>query len=115
MNLSRLINVAGLAALFVSSATADLRLPMSEALKNAINKPAPQYSAMAKQMRVAGKVEIEAMVAADGSVKEARAVSGNPLLTASAVLAVQKWKFNPFTADGQPTEAIVMLSFDFKQ
>lgn len=97
-----------------SLASADLRVSASDALKAAVAKPAPEYSAIARQMKVSGHVEIEAVVAPDGSVEAASAVTGNPLLTQSAVNAVKKWKFTPFKANGEATKAVVTLAFDFK-
>ncbi len=83
-------------------------------MKAATSKPAPVYSAMAKQMKIAGHVEVEAVVGTDGNVESVKAVTGNPLLTQSAIQAVQKWKFTPFTANGETTKAVVTLAFDFK-
>jgi protein TonB len=103
-----------LSVLLTGSALAELRVPMAEALKAAVNKPIPEYSPVARQMKVAGQVEVEAVIAADGSVEAVKVISGNPLLTASAVNAVKKWKFTPFTSDGQPTKAVTTLTFDFK-
>lgn len=104
---------AGLLASAVLDA-ADLRVSASEALKSAVHKPQPVYSAVARQVKVAGRVEVEALVGEDGTVQSVKAVTGNPLLTASAVSAVEKWKFTPFTADGKPVRAICTLSFDFR-
>ncbi len=103
-----------LLAVAAGLAHADVRVSTADALKAAVNKPAPAYSPIARQMKVAGHVEVEAVVATDGSVESVKAISGNPLLTQSAVQAVQKWKFNPFTANGEATKAVVTLAFDFK-
>lgn len=97
----------------VGVAAADLRVLSSDALKAAVAKPQPEYSSIARQMKVAGRVEVEAVVDAEGKVESVKALTGNPLLTQSAITAVQKWKFTPFTADGSPTKAVVSLSFDF--
>lgn len=101
-----LVTMAGLAA-------ADMRVASGQALKAAVEKPQPEYSSIARQMKVAGRVEVEAVVNAGGRVESVRAVQGNPLLTQSAIAAVQKWTFTPFTAEGNPTRAIVNLNFDF--
>jgi TonB family protein len=105
--------VAGLLSI-MGVASADVRVNTAEALKAAVSKPQPEYSPIARQMKVAGKVEVEAVVDTEGKVASVKALNGNPLLTQSAVNAVQKWKFTPFTADGQPTKAVVTLSFDFR-
>jgi hypothetical protein len=36
------------------------------------------------------------------------------MLTQPAISAVEKWKFTPFTANGEPTKAVVTLGFDFR-
>lgn len=111
----RKISLAGILLMLASTTVqADLRVSSSEGMKAAVSRPAPAYSAIARQMQVAGRVEVEATIAADGSVESVRPVTGNPLLTQSAVQAVQKWKFTPFTANGEPTKAVMMLAFEFK-
>ena len=97
-----------------ASLMADVRVGAAEALKAATNKVQPQYPPIARQMKIAGHVEVEAVVDTDGSVVTAKSVSGNPLLTQTAVSAVEKWKFTPFTSNGAPTKAIITLGFDFR-
>lgn len=46
-------------------------------------------------MMVTGKVEIEVTIAPEGSVEDAKPISGNPLLTAPTISTLKKWKFNP--------------------
>jgi protein TonB len=103
-------------ALCAAAATlmADVRIGTADAIKAATNKVQPMYPAVARQMKIAGHVEIEAVVGPDGAVASAKAVSGNPMLTQPAISAVEKWKFTPFTANGEPTKAIVTLGFDFR-
>ena len=93
---------------------AEVRIGSVEALKAATSKVQPQYPAIARQMKIAGHVEVEAVIGADGAVASAKAISGNPMLTQPAISAVEKWKFNPFTSNGEPTKAVVTLGFDFR-
>ena len=79
-----------------------------------MSRPAPEYSAVARQLKVTGHVEVEATVGADGAVEGVKVLSGNPLLTNSTVSAVKKWKFTPLTENGAPGKALTVLSFDFK-
>lgn len=95
-------------------AAADLRVSTSEAMKAAVTKPQPTYSPIARQMKIAGRVEIEVVVNEEGGVQSVKALTGNPMLTQSAVSAVEKWKFTPFTSDGKPVKAVCTLSFDFR-
>lgn len=103
--------------IFVTIAQAadpDLRIPEVVAKKSAIEKPAPDYPLTARQLKIAGKVSIEAVIAEDGHVSDLRIVSGNPILTKSAAEALKKWKFHPFqTAEGKNSAAIATFSFEF--
>ncbi len=91
---------------------AETRIPTALAMRAATNKPRPEYSAIARQMRVTGKVEIDLVVGADGAVEDVRIISGNPLLSAAAVAAAKKWKFGDLGQNGD--KVVVSLSFDFK-
>ena len=103
--------------LFVSvcamAADPGLRVPEGEAKRAAIEKPSPEYPLVARQLKVVGKVTLEAVVAGDGHVAEVRILTGNPILTKSAAEALKKWRFKPFEADGKPVEALASLSFEF--
>jgi protein TonB len=69
---------------------------------------------MAKQLKIEGAVELEAVVTESGTVEKVNIVSGNPVLTRPAADAVKKWKFAPFTADGKVVKALVPISMSFK-
>jgi protein TonB len=72
------------------------------------SKVVPDYPALAKQMNVAGRVKIEATIAADGHVLNTRVVGGSPLLVNAALDALKKWRFEPAPKD--TTEA---FEFEF--
>ena len=110
----QLFTICAVALATAAYAAADIRVSTSDALRAAVSKPQPVYSAVARQMKVAGRVEVEVVVDEQGIVQTAKAVTGNALLTQSAVAAVEKWKFTPFTADGKPVKATCTLSFDFR-
>ena len=112
--MKRSVLVCGLMCLAGVNLSAEVRISTAEAMKAATSKAQPQYPATARQMKIAGQVEIEAIVSPAGEVESAKAVSGNPLLTGAAVSAVEKWKFTPFVSDGAASKAIVVLKFDFK-
>lgn len=64
----------------------------------------PVYPEIAKRMRIAGVVHVEATVSPDGSVTAAKAVAGNKMLSGAAEDAVKHWKFVP--GDAQSTVGI---------
>jgi len=92
-----------------------MKVGHADAVKNAVKRTAPEYSPMAKQMRIQGEVEVEVRISDSGEVAEVKVVTGNPMLSAPVVKAVKEWKFTPFTEDGKPAVAIASLKFTFKQ
>jgi TonB family protein len=93
---------------------AEVRIPTDDAVKAATQKTPPDYPRIARQLRVAGHVEVEVTIDSEGNVESVRIVSGNAMLTQSVVTAVKKWKFTPFKQGDAPTKAIAALDFDFK-
>lgn len=55
----------------------------------------PLYPDVARRMNVAGAVQLQVVVRADGSVKDVRVVGGHPLLGDAATRAVKQWRFQP--------------------
>ena len=90
------------------------KLTKAEAVADIASKSLPEYPAVARQLKLEGTVELEAVVAEDGSVEQVNIVSGNPVLTKAAAAAVKKWKFTPIKADGKPTKALAPLTLAFK-
>ncbi len=75
--------------------------------------PAPEYPASAKAVRAAGAVTVEVVIDETGSVEFARAISGHPLLRASAVAAAQKAKFSPTYHEGMPVKVSGVIVYNF--
>lgn len=57
------------------------------------SRVAPVYPEIAKRMRIAGMVKVEATVDAEGKVNGVKTLSGNSMLSAAAEDAVRKWRF----------------------
>jgi protein TonB len=106
------IGVLGLS--FALGMNAQLRVSPADALKAAVKQPKPEYSPIARQMKITGDVDVEIFVGLDGNTEEVRVMSGNALLTPAVVNALKKWKFTPFTVDGESSKAIVILRFNFR-
>ncbi|MFB3826226.1 MAG: energy transducer TonB [Bryobacteraceae bacterium] len=92
----------------------EIRVSTADAVKNAVKKAKPEYSSMARQMRIEGDVEVEVHITADGDVGDVKPLSGNPILTSIVTKALKDWKFAPFTAEGKPVAAVTALRFSFK-
>jgi protein TonB len=98
--------------LFSAAAIAPQALAQESAAEIAKRKVrtrvAPDYPPLAKQMKVTGKVKLEATISADGRVTSTRVVGGSPVLVNSAIDALKKWRFEP--AAKENTE---IVEFDF--
>ena len=91
-----------------------VRIAEDEAKKLAVTRVNPEYPAMARQMRLAGKVQVDCVIDTDGGVEQVKVVNGNPLLSGAVTTAVKRWKFSPVQANGKVVRAVTGLTFDFK-
>lgn len=92
-----------------------MRPPISGGVLNgkAINLPAPEYPATAKQARVSGAVTVRVTVDENGAVISAQAVSGHPLLQAAAVQAARQARFSPTLLMGEPVKITGVIIYNF--
>ena len=79
----------------------------------AISKPQPAYPAIAKAAKASGTVTVQVLVDESGNVVSASAVSGHPLLKASAVAAARQAKFSPTKLSGQPVKVTGVITYNF--
>src|SRR5438093_13022668 len=77
------------------------RVSEEEAKKAVTSRVNPQYPAMARQMKLGGKVQVDAYIDSDGKVEKVQVITGNPLLSSATVTAVKRWTFSPFTSEGK--------------
>ena len=69
-----------------------------------IHRVEPIYPPLARQMRRAGRVELHAIIATDGTIQSLQVASGDPLFYQSAIDAVKEWRYRPTILNGQPFE-----------
>jgi len=99
----------------MATADSEKRLSPSESIAAAVNKPQPEYPAIAKQLKLEGSVNLNAFVSEEGTVDHVETVSGNPILVRSAEDALKRWKFTKQTDDGKPVKFVATVVFNFKQ
>lgn len=90
-----------------------VRVSDTDAQKSVIQKVRPEFPAIARQMKLSGRVVVDMTVAEDGKVEKTDVVSGNPILGNAAATAAKRWTFHPFEQNGKVSEAIVRINFDF--
>lgn len=83
-----------------------------------IKQVEPRYTTEAMRQKIAGNVELEAVVNVDGTVGDVRIVKsldGTYGLDQNAVMAAKQWLFTPGQdRDGHPVPVIVTLILSFK-
>jgi periplasmic protein TonB len=75
--------------------------------------PKPAYPPLARTTRTHGTVKIQALIGRDGIIRNLQLVSGPPLLVASAMEAVQQWRYQPTLLNGEPVEVITEIEVNF--
>jgi protein TonB len=73
----------------------------------------PIYPSIAKAARASGIVIIDATIAKDGSVRDAKVTRSSPLLDAAALDAVRQWSYTPPTLNGAPVDVIMTVVVNF--
>ena len=113
--LMKILGLALMGCLCVSFAQdAPKKVSKADGLNAVTTKVQPEYPPIAKQLKIEGAVELEAIVAENGTVEKVNILSGNPVLTRPAAEAVKKWKYAPFTSEGKTVRAAVPVSLSFK-
>jgi TonB family protein len=78
-----------------------------------MQNPKPSYPEDAKRMGIAGPVVLSVVISKDGKVKQVHRVSGDPRLARAAEEAVGRWKYSPYTLNGEPIEANTEITINF--
>jgi TonB family protein len=78
------------------------------AKRRLLDRVAPAYSALARNMALEGIVKVEALVAPDGSVKTVEIKGGHPVLAQAAMNAVRHWRWEPAALESRE---VVELKF----
>ena len=79
----------------------------------AIVQPPPEYPALARQARIQGQVQVDAVLDEQGNVIEMKVVSGPPLLYQAALDALKKWKYQPTYLNDQPIAVEMLVTVTF--
>jgi len=72
-------------------------------------KVQPKYPALARQLKLSGKVKVEVTVTPDGHVKDTHTIGGSPVLVNAALDAVRMWRYEP-----APKETVEVIEIEFK-
>jgi periplasmic protein TonB len=78
-----------------------------------VHQVRPQYPQLALQARIQGMVVLQAMITKDGTVQDLRVVSGHPLLTEAAIVAVKQWRYRPYHLNNEPVAVDTEINVNF--
>jgi protein TonB len=79
----------------------------------AISQPQPVYPPIARAAHVQGTVVLHALISKQGTIEQLKVISGPPMLTASAMDAVQRWRYKPYLLNGDPVEVETTINVNF--
>jgi protein TonB len=80
---------------------------------NLLEKTTPVYPPIAKQAHVQGAVVLHAIIGKNGTIQNLTVISGNAMLTQSAIDAVKQWRYKPYLLNGEPTEVDTTVTVNF--
>jgi TonB family protein len=75
--------------------------------------PESAYPLLGRQMKVQGSVLLQALIGADGMIRELRVLNGPAILASAAREAARRWQFKPYLQNGQPVETQAKISVNF--
>lgn len=97
-----------------SGVGAGVTVPRSDA--NFLSNPAPAYPRLSRRLREEGRVLLDVLILADGTVREARLrrSSGHPRLDGAALEAVRRWRYVPAYRGDEPIDFWHVQPVDFE-
>ncbi len=84
---------------------------LSEA--NLLHRVQPTYPPLARQARVQGPVELQAIISKRGTIENLVVVRGHPMLATAAVEAVRQWRYRPYLLNNEPIEVETEITVNF--
>jgi protein TonB len=79
-----------------------------------IESPPPTYPSAARNARIGGQVELEAIITTRGRLRDIHVINGHPLLNAAAIEAAERQRYTPYLLNGVPQEVSTRVRFVFK-
>lgn len=91
-----------------------VRLTSTVLQGKAIERRVPVYPELVRRIHLQGDVAVEVIISPEGRVESARAISGHPMLIATALEAARGWRFGPTILNGVPVRVTGVITFVFK-
>ena len=91
-----------------------VNLPEAAARSLLVQQADPVYPDSAKSSRQQGSVVLQVLIAADGSVQDAKFLQGSLVFARAAIDAVKQWRFKPYQMNGRAAAAQTVLTISFR-
>jgi TonB family protein len=75
--------------------------------------PESAYPLLGRQMKVQGSVLLQALIGADGMIRDLRVINGPAILASAAREAARNWQFKPYLQNGRPVETQAKITVNF--
>src|ERR1700686_1537796 len=79
-----------------------------------IHRVDPIFPTLARQTGREGRVELHALIGADGAVRSLQVLEGDPMFYPSALDAVRQWRYKPTFLNGRPVEVDTHITVIYK-
>jgi TonB family protein len=89
------------------------RVQMSLAKAQVRPQQSESYPLLGRQMKVQGSVLLQALIGADGFIRDLRVLSGPAILASAAREAARRWQFKPYLQNGQAVETQANITVNF--
>ena len=90
-----------------------LTIPTGVAMGFLIQRTLPVYPPIARQARVSGTVQLEAVISKAGAVETLKVVNGPGMLRQAALDAVRTWRFRPYMVNSEAREIKTAITVNF--
>lgn len=94
--------------------TPQVTLPADVMERRILHKFLPEYPQSARGAGLQGTVVLDAIVGAQGTVLEVKALSGPEALSKAAMEAVRWWRYQPYVVNGQAVAVETTVQLDFR-
>jgi periplasmic protein TonB len=97
----------------IKHAAGPLQVGGNVAAANLVRRVEPLYPALAKAARVQGSVVFQAVIGADGQIRNLQLQEGHPLLVEAARVAILQWRYRPTLLNSKPVEVVTTITVHF--